>query len=248
MAPESDERYSILGRVITAGKLPRILRSRPGEQIAGPYGSGRGGDNIVKKLIVPLALLVSLATVVFVGLNRPDLQAGGVTPTIDGFLPLVLNPAGTSAPSPTSITPPTATPTQTSPPTSTSVPTGTSPPTNTPTVTSTPAPAPSGDVRITDIFYDGSGPNEPDEYVQIMNFDDRPIQLQDWTLRDEANHVFTFPAFLIQPGQPCRVYTNENHPTWCGFNYGSGSAIWNNSGDCGYLRDGGNQLIDTYCY
>ena len=45
------------------------------------------------------------------------------------------------------------------------------------------------------------------------------------------------PSFLMQPGQDCRVYTNENHPEWCGFNYGSGSAIWNNTGDCAYLED-----------
>jgi hypothetical protein len=66
------------------------------------------------------------------------------------------------------------------------------------------------------------------------------------TLRDEANHIFTNPSYVMQPGQTCRVYTNEAHPEWCGLNYGSGSAIWNNGGDCGYLKDANSTLIDQY--
>ena len=90
--------------------------------------------------------------------------------------------------------------------------------------------------------------HEPDEYVEIENDDSFPIQLQNWTLRDEANHIFTFPSFVIQPNQTCRVYTNEDHPEWCGFNYGSGSAIWNNTGDTAFLRDANGTLIDDYSY
>jgi hypothetical protein len=59
-----------------------------------------------------------------------------------------------------------------------------------------------------------------------------PIQLKNWTLRDVANHIFTFPSFVIQPNQKCRVYTNQIHAQWCGFSYGSGSTIWNNTGYC----------------
>ena len=122
------------------------------------------------------------------------------------------------------------------------------PPSPTPTKTVPAPPAPTGRVEIRDIFYDGAGSSEPDEYVLIENDDSFPIQLNNWTLRDEANHIFTFPSFVIQPNQQCRVYTNENHPEWCGFNYGSSSAIWNNSGDTAYLRDSNDTLIDDYSY
>ena len=101
---------------------------------------------------------------------------------------------------------------------------------------------------IVSIFYDGSGSPEPDEFVEIENVDAVTIQLANWTLSDAANHVFNFPAFLIQPGQGCRVYTNENHPEWCGFNYGSGSAIWNNSGDTATLKDADGTVSDSYTY
>ncbi len=101
---------------------------------------------------------------------------------------------------------------------------------------------------IDDIFYDGAGSSEPDEYVVIRNAGGQSVNLGGWTLRDEANRVFTFPAFTMTPGQVCRVYTNEEHPEWCGFNYGSGSAIWNNGGDCAVLREGNGVLVDEYCY
>ena len=112
----------------------------------------------------------------------------------------------------------------------------------------TPTPVPSGNVVISSIFQDGSGSAEPDEYVEIRNDDTRLIQLQNWTLRDDAGHVYTFPSFVIQPAQVCRVYTNQSHPEYCGFNYGSGVAIWNNSGDCAYLRDSLSTPIDEQCY
>lgn len=84
--------------------------------------------------------------------------------------------------------------------------------------------------------------------MEIRNDDMISIQLEGWTLRDEANHVFTFPNHVMQPGDRCRVYTNEHHPEWCGFNYESSSAIWNNTGDCADLRDSYGDTVDTYCY
>jgi len=159
------------------------------------------------------------------------------------FLPLVQN----NAPTPTRTRPPIETQTPSPIPaetmTSSLTPDGPSPsPTNTLT------PGPTGNILILDIFYDGTGSSEPDEYVRFYNDDTHPIQLEGWTLRDEANHVYTFPEYILLPDVVCRVYTNEFHPDQCGFTFGSGSAIWNNSGDCAYLRDASNALVDDYCY
>jgi hypothetical protein len=109
-------------------------------------------------------------------------------------------------------------------------------------------PKTTGNVVIVTIHYDGLGSSEPDEYVEIRNDDTLAIYLDNWTLTDEANHVFTFPNFVIIPTFSCRIYTNEIHPDWCGFSYGSGSAIWNNGGDTATLRDGNGALIDDYSY
>lgn len=167
---------------------------------------------------------------------------------------------------PTATNTPTNTPTATNTATATNTPTATSTPTSTPTATNTatatatatntatatatatPVTSTSGDVRVTFIFADGAGQNEPNEYVRIQNFDSRRINLSGWTLRDNANHIFTFPNYTLEPGETCRVYTNEDHPEWCGFNYHSSSAIWNNTGDCAFLRNSAGTLIDEYCY
>ena len=43
-------------------------------------------------------------------------------------------------------------------------------------------------------------------------------------------------GFVLQPGQECRVYTNEVHPESCGFSFqDTGSALWPNNGECGHL-------------
>jgi hypothetical protein len=87
-------------------------------------------------------------------------------------------------------------------------------------------------VRIVCIFYDGVVPtSEADEYVEIKNFGASAVDLAGWTLKDTADGTptFTFPSFLLQPGQTIRVYTNQVHQEWGGFSFGRGSAIWSNN-------------------
>lgn len=141
---------------------------------------------------------------------------------------------------------PIPTPTPTIAPTPTPIPSPTA--TIVPTPTSTPVPSTTGDVRITYIFFDGSGSQEPNEYVEIRNYDAHPIQLSGWVLKDIANHRFTFPSYQIQPNETCRIYTNQNDPDTCGFSYRNGSAIWNNSGDTATLTNSAGVVIDTCSY
>ena len=175
-------------------------------------------------------------------------------PTTTPLPPLpTLTPFPSLTPTPTNTATATGTATQT--PTATNTPTNTAEaptatPTNTPTATSPPETSDTGDVRITEILFDGAVPNvESDEYVEIQNFDDKIIRLGGWKLHDEGvKHTYIFPSYSMKPGEVCRVYTNENHPEWCGFNWGNGSAIWNNSGDEATLKDGFGKVIDTCSY
>jgi uncharacterized repeat protein (TIGR01451 family) len=112
-----------------------------------------------------------------------------------------------------------------------------------------PPPTTTENVAITDIQASGTGDQDPDEYVEIRNDDAQPVQLNGWTLQEAENdHVFTFPGYLMQPGQVCRVYTNEDHPEWCGFSYGNESDVWRYANGCAYLRDSVGTLVDVYCY
>jgi hypothetical protein len=105
-------------------------------------------------------------------------------------------------------------------------------------------------VQIAFILYDGVVSRvESDEYVVISNSGGLLVNLGGWRLNaGDPGQDFTFPGFDLQPGQSCRVYTNENHPETCGFSFGSGRAIWNNDGDCGYLFDNYGVQIAQYCY
>jgi endonuclease YncB( thermonuclease family) len=107
-----------------------------------------------------------------------------------------------------------------------------------------------GDVQITYIFYDGLvEPEESDEYVAIRNKGGSPVNLAGWRLNKGGTGLdFWFPGFELQPGQECRVYTNEHHPESCGFSFGSGEALWNNRGDCGHLYDASGAEVSAYCY
>ncbi len=57
---------------------------------------------------------------------------------------------------------------------------------------------------------------------------------------------FYFPDFVLKSGADVRVYTNRDIPG--SFSFGRGSAIWNNSGDCGYLYDAEGTEVSSYCY
>ena len=163
----------------------------------------------------------------------------GITYTIQGettniplflYLPMVINAHPPLPPTP-------VTPVPTEPPTATPTPTQAPPP---------PAPV----IEISFIFYDGVVPYvESDEYAQITNSGTGVTDLQGWRLNaGDPGQDFVFPSYNIQPGQSCRVYTNEYHPESCGFSFGSSSALWSNSGDCGYLYDSTGGLVDEYCY
>ncbi|UCD97935.1 MAG: lamin tail domain-containing protein [Chloroflexota bacterium] len=106
-----------------------------------------------------------------------------------------------------------------------------------------------GNIWIITIRVIGSNVNESDEYVEIRNEDTVNIQLLNWTLTDYdyswsfRENKFTFPSYVIKPGEICRVYTNENHPEWCGFNWKKTKEIWPNSAGHAFLWDSERTLI-----
>jgi len=119
-----------------------------------------------------------------------------------------------------------------------------------PTDMPTPPPQQVGKVIIRTIFYDGVVPRvESDEYAEIANTANASVNIGGWRLNaGDPGQDFVFPSFDLQPDQVCRVYTNENHPEHCGFSFGSGKALWNNKGDCGYLYDANGMEVSRYCY
>jgi len=116
----------------------------------------------------------------------------------------------------------------------------------------TPTPDEDSKIQITDIFYDGQVPNvESDEYVEITNLGGPPQDLAGWVLTDisDGSPSFTFPSYILTPGEHIRVYTNEYHPEWGGFSFGWGQAIWNNTEpDTVALYDNQGRVVSQKSY
>jgi micrococcal nuclease len=88
--------------------------------------------------------------------------------------------------------------------------------------------------------------NLNDEWVDVRNTGDAPVDLTGWRLRDEsASHRFEFPAgFVLGPGAQVRVHSGcgSDEATalhWCA----TGSAIWNNDGDTAFLLDPSGNIV-----
>lgn len=105
-------------------------------------------------------------------------------------------------------------------------------------------------VVISKIYYDGQVPQvESDEYAEITNIGSESVNLEGWRLNaGNPGQDFYFPNFQLEPGQSCRVYTNEDHPDTCGFNSRNSQPVWNNKGDCGILFNAEGVQVDENCY
>ena len=114
--------------------------------------------------------------------------------------------------------------------------------------TDTPASVPN--IQIIFIFFEGDVPGmESDEFAQITNQGLSAVNLQGWRLNaGDPEQDFYFPNFLLNPGLSCRIYTDENHPEYCGFSFDIRHEIWDNGEDCGYLYDDKGAQVSKYCY
>jgi micrococcal nuclease len=100
---------------------------------------------------------------------------------------------------------------------------------------------------VAEIHADAQGDdhdNLNDEYIVLENTGSSTIDLSGWTLRDEADHVYTFPdGFTLAAGETVTIRTGSGTDTEDTLYWGSGSAIWNNGGDTIIIRDESGQLM-----
>ena len=94
--------------------------------------------------------------------------------------------------------------------------------------------------------------NLNDEYVTFKNTCTEPIDMTGWSVKDEANHIYTFPNFELVGGATVTLYTGSGMDTrtelyWNNIGHRC-NAIWNNDGDTLYLRDESGNLVMIYSY
>jgi hypothetical protein len=109
------------------------------------------------------------------------------------------------------------------------------------------SPTPPADVQIGDIEYDPPGDDLQNEYVRIENTGGSAANMTNWTLSDVAGNTFTFPPFTLNPGASVHVWTKAGTGTATDLYWGRGSSVWDNAGDCAYLRDRVGNQVDSYC-
>ena len=107
-------------------------------------------------------------------------------------------------------------------------------------------------VKIIHIEADAPGDdndNPNGEWLEITSQGTSSIDLTGYTLKDEANHIYTFGPFQLAPGATVRLHSGPGEDTEKELYWGFvGQAVWNNGGDTAYLRDPQGNLVDVYAY
>ena len=106
-------------------------------------------------------------------------------------------------------------------------------------------------VQITRVYYNSPGTDNRSntslnaEYVILKNTRTTAINLRGWTLRDKANHVYTFASFSLGAKKTVVVHTGRGTNTAAHRYWGQGNYVWNNTGDTAYVRTPARTLVDS---
>jgi len=91
--------------------------------------------------------------------------------------------------------------------------------------------------------------NPNGEWIEIANQGGEPVRMQGYTLKDEANHIYTFGNFTTQPGASFRLFSGQGRDSNSALYWGFvGESVWNNDSDAAFLRDAQGALVDTFAY
>jgi micrococcal nuclease len=91
--------------------------------------------------------------------------------------------------------------------------------------------------------------NPNGEWIEIANQGHETVQLRGYTLKDEANHIYTFADFSLGAGASFRLFSGQGQNTATMLYWGLvGESVWNNEADAAFLRDEGGALVDSYAY
>lgn len=92
------------------------------------------------------------------------------------------------------------------------------------------------------------GENLNDEYVTVTNTNDAELDLDGWTLSDEAGHTYEFSDTTLAPGESLTVHTGAGTDTETAVYWGSSSPIWNNDGDTVTIRNDSGSIVARTTY
>lgn len=91
--------------------------------------------------------------------------------------------------------------------------------------------------------------NKNEEYICFNNPSTAEIDMSGWQLEDEYGWVYQFNSFILNAYTTVKIRSGCGDDSsvdlyWCR----SDTAVWNNDGDCVYLRNDSGELQIEYCY
>ncbi len=107
--------------------------------------------------------------------------------------------------------------------------------------TKAPATIIAGNVVISNVHY------KDEEYVELRNDNDLPVDLTGWIVRDknDADQAFTFSEGTeLKPGSTTKVFTAPGHKQ----SFESKRPIWNDKGDVAELLSADGKVVSTFAY
>jgi micrococcal nuclease len=96
------------------------------------------------------------------------------------------------------------------------------------------------------VNYDAEGSdteNMNGEYVVITNNGNKAIDMTNWSIKDEATHIYTFENIELNTKDNLTLYTGSGQNLETELYWNSKDPIWNNDGDTAFLFDENGDLI-----
>lgn len=94
--------------------------------------------------------------------------------------------------------------------------------------------------------------NKNGEWIEIKNFCDSEISLNNWLLKDNsAINQYRFQEFILGPNQKVNIYSGCGENTLNKLYWQCPEkeyAVWNNTGDHAFLFDSSGKLVDDFNY
>lgn len=109
-------------------------------------------------------------------------------------------------------------------------------------------------IQVYKIYYDspgsdtGSNSSLNAEYIQLKNTSRSAIQLQGYTIEDNAGFTYTFPSYKISAGKTVKVHTGKGTKSAGHVYWGRGWYVWNNTSDKAYVYKASGAFADSCSY
>ena len=107
-------------------------------------------------------------------------------------------------------------------------------------------------VSIRKIYYNPPGTDTTaklnEEFISLKNTGARSKAITGWRIRDASGHAYKFGTYKLCGGCTVKVHTGHGTNTRRDRYWGSGSYIWNNTGDTATLRNAAGSKIDSCHY